>query len=322
MATLVTGATGFLGRHLTDRLLQEGRTVRIVTRRSGDVPFDWKGRVEVVSGDLASSEVQRVAVEHISEIFNLAGEHRDPTAMRRVNVDAVKGLIEAASLAGVRQIIHASSVGVIGASRAGPVSEEEPCRPRNEYERTKLAGEQIGLEVARKTGVRLLVVRPTTVFGEGVDPSKDSLLAWLRAVQSGRFVFIGNRAIANYVYVRDVADAIVQLAAIKHPDSTIFTLGDPIPMGDFVAAIAQALGVPPPRRTLPRWAAFVVGAGLEGAHRLVGIPAPLTRQRVRALSSATMFTSAKLRSLGVTLSSGYRVGLDQTVKWHRTAGRL
>lgn len=322
MATLVTGATGFLGRHLTERLLQKGQTVRIVTRRPGNLPDDWKGRVEVVSGDLTDPQVQRAAVEDMSEIFNLAGEHRDEVAMRRVNVDAVKGLVEAASLAGVKQFIHASSVGVIGAKRAGLVTEEEPCRPRNEYERTKLAGERIALEVAGTTGMRLLVVRPTTIFGEGADPSGDSLLAWLRAVQNGRFVFIGGRATANYVYVRDVADAMVELASINHPDSSTFILGDPIPMGDFVAAIAQALGVPPPGRTMPAWAAYVVGAGLEGANRLIGTSAPLTRQRVRALSTGTMFTSAKLHSLGVALRSGYRVGLDHTVKWHRAAGRL
>src|SRR5437899_1842637 len=173
MAILVTGATGFIGRHLTKRLLESGSLVRVVTRNSERLPSEWAGR----------------------------GETRDLSSMQAVNVEAMRGLAEAAVAAGVKRIVHVSSVGVISAVGSGVVTEETPCRPRNAYERSKLEGEQVVLACARAGRIEALIVRPTIVFGEGTARPGDSFLEWLRAVQQGRFVFIGTKAVANYVYV-------------------------------------------------------------------------------------------------------------------------
>lgn len=243
--------------------------------------------------------------------------------MRTANADAARDLVQAASAAGAKRFVHLSSVGVIGTDAADDVTEDTPCRPKNEYERTKLEGERAVLEFARTTGFDAVVVRPTIVFGEGTTRSRDSLLEWLRAVQRGRFVFIGTRAVANYVYVGDVVEALFKLAERPSPGGEIFHLADPAPMCDFVGAMSEALDVACPSRVVPTWAAYAAAAGMEAANRLIGTPTPLTFSRVRALSGSSRFSGDKLRiRAGIALPFGYRLGLTHTVQWYRRTGKL
>ncbi len=318
MPILVTGASGFIGRHLTGRLLERGQPVRVLTRRPERLPAEWTGRVEIVAGSLPDSRAIETAMKGASLVFHLAAELRDPPAMHAVNADAPRALIEAAQKAGAKRFVHLSSVGVIGADGAGEVNENAECKPKNEYERTKREGELAVLRFAEKTGFDTVVIRPTIVFGEGVE-GRDSMLEWMRAVRDGRFRFIGTQAMANYVYVGDVVDAMLRLSERPSPGGEIFHVADPAPMRDFVGAMADALGAVPPAGTIPVWAAYAAAAGLEASRRLLGTPAPLTVTRVQALSTTVVFSGTKA---GVTLPFGYRAGLQRTVRWYRVTGRL
>ncbi|TAL09703.1 MAG: NAD-dependent epimerase/dehydratase family protein, partial [Nitrospirae bacterium] len=200
MPILVTGASGFIGRHLTGKLLESGASVRVATRHPERLPSEWKGRLEVVAGSLTDKHTVETVTKGASLVFHLAGETQDAASMQAANADAARELARAAGAAGVKRFVHLSSVGVIGANGAGDVTEDVPCHPRNEYERTKLEGERAVLEFAWVTGFDAVVVRPTIVFGEGVSRSRDSLLEWLKALQRGRFAFIGGKAVANYAY--------------------------------------------------------------------------------------------------------------------------
>ena len=320
---LVTGASGFIGRHLTKRLLESGSSVRVVTRNPHRLPSEWAGRVETVRGSLLGSGVREAATKGVSLIFSLAGETRDQSSMQAVNVEAMRGLVEAAVAAGVKRIVHLSSVGVVGAVGPGVFTEETLCRPRNAYERSKLEGEQVVLACAKTSQIEAVIARPTIVFGEGIMRLDDSFLEWLRAVQQGRFVFIGTKAVANYVYVGDVVEAMLRLAERPVSGPATYIVADPAPMWDLVGTMAQALGVPAPTRSVPVWAAYLAGTGLEAAHRLIGTRAPLTPARVRALSSQTVFSGDKLRKeASIAFPFGYRAGLVRTVRWYQDAGKL
>ena len=318
MAILVTGATGFIGLHLTKRLLESGSLVRVVARNSERLPSEWAGRVETIRGSLLDRGVREAATKGVSLIFNLAGETRDLSSMQAVNVEAMRGLAEAAVAAGVKRIVHVSSVGVISAVGSGVVTEETPCRPRNAYERSKLEGEQVVLACARAGRIEAVIVRPTIVFGEGTARPGDSFLEWLRAVQQGRFVFIGTKAVANYVYVGDVVEAMLRLAERPMSEPATYIVADPGPMRDFVGGMAQALGVPAPTRSVPLWAAYTLALGMTVANRLTGTPVPLTLSRVRALSTECVFSGDKLRrEAGIAFPFGYRKGLERTIAWYR-----
>jgi nucleoside-diphosphate-sugar epimerase len=323
MPILITGASGFIGRYLTDKLLERGMPIRVITRCPDRLPPEWAGRTEVVAGSVTDRHTIESAMKGVSLVFHLAGETQHTAAMHAVNADAACELVRATAAAGAKRFVHLSSVGVIGSDRDGEVAEDAPCRPKNEYERTKLEGERAVLEFARTSGFDAVVVRLTIVFGEGANQTRDSLLEWMKAILRGRFAFIGQDAVANYVYVGDAIEAMLRLSERPCPGGEIFHVADPAPMRDFVGAMAEALGVVCPSRTLPVWFAYVTAVGLEAANRLLGIPAPLTWSRVRALSSACRFGGDKLRSqAGIALPFGYRTGLARTVQWYRAVGKL
>jgi nucleoside-diphosphate-sugar epimerase len=320
---LVTGATGFIGRHLITRLLHEGRSIRIITRKPDNLPPEWRERLQIVTGDLLDPEVRKAATHGISSVFHLAAEINNPAIMEAINIGAVRLVLEAAVAARVKSFVHLSSIGVVGAFQAGVITEETPCQPQNEYERTKLEGERTVSEFAKSGRIKAVILRPTIVFGEDQVRPRDSVLSWLRAIQQGRFFFIGEGSMANYVYVGDVVETMVRLAESLHPESIILNVANPAPMSDFVRAMADALGVAPPTRSIPVWLAYAAGTAFETTNRLIGTPAPLTRPRVRALSSKCVYSDDKLRQqMGLMLPFGYERGLARTVRWYKRVGKL
>lgn len=314
---LITGAAGFVGQHLVDQLLEQGQAIKILTRGERHLPSSWTNCVEIIRGDLTDPLTLARAVADVTTVYHLAGELRELSLMHAVNVEGTRNLLATCEKSSVRQVVHLSSVGVMGATQMGAVDEDWPCHPLNEYERSKYEAETIALEWSKKTGVTVTVLRPTIVFGEGVRSSSDSILAWLRAIQAGRFVFLDSRAIANYVYVADVVSA-CRLAFASRVGG-IFIVADPCLLTDFVNAAADFLGVPPPRFLIPARYAAIVAFVAQSVWR----DSPLTLSRVRALANRTCYTSKRIhRALTWQPTNGWREGLRRTIAWYREQGQL
>lgn len=321
MINLVTGATGFIGQHVVDQLLLAGDAVRVLTRGDRPLPQPWLGQVEVIYGELNDSAALLKAVSGCGAVFHLAAELRDPAKMDYVNIEGTRCLLEMCDKTGVRRLIHLSSVGVLGVTRKGDVDEMEPCRPRNHYERSKYTAEKLVLAWSREPDKRAIVIRPTNVFGDGHRSGSDSMLSWLQAIQKGRFVFFGRKAISNYVYVKDVADACC--GAARFNSSGVFIINDPCMLEDFVSVAAGALGVPAPRIFIPLPLAYAAALAFQGAAWLTRRRSPLTLSRVRALSTRTLYLSNRIHvAWGWWPAIGYKVGLQRTVNWYRNMGQV
>lgn len=321
MINLVTGATGFIGRHVVDQLLLAGDTVRVLTRGDHPIPQAWLDHVEVINGELNDLRTLQKAVSGCGAVFHLAAELRDPTKLDYINIEGTRCLLEMCDKSGVRRLIHLSSVGVMGVTHKGDVDETEPCHSQNHYESSKYAAEKLILAWCTDPDKQAIVIRPTNVFGDGPRSGSDSMLSWLQAIQKGRFVFFGRQAISNYIYVKDVAAACC--GAARFTSAGVFIINDPCMLEDFVSAAAEALGVPVPRVFIPVPLAYAAALAFQGAAWLTRRRSPLTVSRVHALSIRTRYISNRIHAAwGWWPAIGYKVGLQRTVNWYRNMGQL
>ena len=148
--------------------------------------------IAVAAGDIREAgAVERAAqgvevIYHIAAIYRQAGLREDE--YRAVNARAVATVIEAASRAGVRRVVHCSTVGVHGDVEHPPADEDAPLRPGDIYQVTKLEGEQAARDAAARTGVEVVIARPTGIYG----PGDRRLLKLFRGVARRRFVVLGS----------------------------------------------------------------------------------------------------------------------------------
>lgn len=276
MTMLVTGATGFVGRALTARLLAEGRAIRVAARRRGEY-----NAPTVVIGDLAGDVDWSEAVEGVDTVIHLAGrahilgrEARSDSSFLRVNVDATRSLAQASAVAGVRRLVFLSSAKVMGdESGALPFRESDTPVPVGLYAESKWLAEQAALEVARTTSLSVVILRSPLVYGPGV---RANFLALLRAVDRGVPMPFG--AVANVrslIAVDNLVDALLACAADPSSSSEVYFAKDSEDLSTcaLIRIMADALGrkvrlVPVPPAAL-RFGARLLGRA-DMLARLIG----------------------------------------------------
>lgn len=173
---IVTGATGFIGRHLINKLLevQAPLKIRALTRQS---TVDFGQKVEVVSGDISDQVALETLLVADSVVVNLAFSNTDTSGGAIRNIEA---LAEACIKAGVKRFIHCSSISVYGRV-TGLITEATACKPVDDYGRTKLKVEE-RLRALASGNFELVILRVAEVFGEG----GKSLLSLINSLSAGR----------------------------------------------------------------------------------------------------------------------------------------
>lgn len=313
---LVTGAGGFIGTHLAGHLVDVGWEVAAVDL---EIPEGGPDGVRWRRADLLEPGAWADLLDGVDTVFHLASAHLQvdapPGWYERVNVAGAAALVRLCADAGVRRLVHAGTVGVYGHVASPPADENAPTRPANEYERTKLEGERAVLRAAAETGLDVVVLRPSWVYGPGC-PRTARLL---RTVREGRFAFVGDGSnLRHPIFVSDVVRAF-ELAA----DAPASAVGRPwlavgpraVTVRALVDACARVQDVPPPRRRLPRPLVAVGAAGAEWAFRLMGKEPPISRRSLAFFDHDNAFDgSAAERELGfravVELDEGLRRTLE------------
>ena len=289
MIVAVTGGTGFIGKRLVARHLAEGDAVRVLSRRAARERTAG-GLLDLYPGDLTDGTADlRRFVDGARVLYHCAGEVRDPARMRALHVEGTRNLSEAAA-GRIGVWVQLSSVGAYGPRRAGVVTEETPPFPEGIYERTKAESDGIVAEAAAGGAFGLSILRPSNVFGPGM-PNR-SLVAMIAMIDRGLFFFIGEHgAIANYIHVDGVADALMRCGRMPQARGRTYNLSEHRTMEEFVAAIADALGRRRPTARLPETPVRLVA-------RILGkVPGfPLTESRVNALVSRAIYPDTRIRS--------------------------
>lgn len=317
---LVTGATGFVGRHVVGVLQARGYSVRALVHQRRELPPG----VESVALDLARPSDLRDVVAGCAGIVHAAAlldPISDPEAAERVNHLATLELAQAAAATGARAFVFVSTQAAIGYHPgAGLLGSDAPCAPTTVYGRSKLAAER-ALAAASLGALRSVILRPPTVYGPG---ERRNFLALTRAVDSGVFAVPGrgdNRM--STCWVGNLADACAWALETRPVRGVVHVADEPVlSFRQLVETLAWALGRPLSPLPFPLPVARALGLVAEVAFGLAGKDPPLSRARLRTLTADSALDTSETRRLGFVPRVRFSDGVSRTVAWYRDEGLL
>lgn len=269
MKVLVTGGAGFIGSHVTERLIGDGHAVTVLddlstgTRANLDAVV---GDVEWVDGDVADgSTVARAvrgcdAVVHLAAVASVQASVADPLGTHRTNLMGTIQLLEAAARTGIERVVYASSAAVYGEATELPIREDAPKRPMSPYAIDKLAGEYYLAHYRRSGAFAANAFRFFNVYGPRQDPSSPYsgvISVFLDRARSGDGVTIygDGRQTRDFVYVQDLVDVLTAAVTgavvdgapegVDSPAVNVAT-GRSVDLLELLGAVTEAAGLTKP----------------------------------------------------------------------------
>jgi nucleoside-diphosphate-sugar epimerase len=302
----VTGVGGFIGAALAASAKARGMRVRGLDQSPAASRRPELAGVDVVVGDICDPAAAAAVCAGADVVVHTAAvvkEHGPRELFQRVNVDGSRIVAGAAKAAGVRRLVHFSSVMVYGFTYPDGVEEDGPLRGEgNAYCETKIEGELAARAFHDAGRFDVTVIRPGDVYGAGSVPWVVRPFDLLRA---GLFVVpSGGRGLINHVYVDNLLEAV--FAAVERDANGVFTVTDGVgtPCVDYFAPIARAAGRKG-IRTAPAAILRPLFAGIEAASALLGREPPARRSAVDYLMRPYPYSIVKARR-----ELGYEPGVD------------
>jgi nucleoside-diphosphate-sugar epimerase len=321
---LITGATGFVGSALAGTLAAAGAEIWALARPGSDQHRLAGLDVHWLPGDVTEPVSLQGFCRGMDWVIHAAGMLGQAgvaeSTYRQLHVEGTVNVLREAQAAGVKRVLYISSPGVLGPITGPPATEEAPLAPSNAYERSKAAAEQVAADFIR-SGLPLVIARPEFIYG----PGDTHVLGLFRAVQQGRFFYIGQgHHTCHPTYIDDAVQGVILCLAEGRPGQIYHITGpQAVTFRQLGEAMADALGVRRPRLALPRPLAWLGAAGLELTGWLTGRSVPLSRTGVAFFSEDRRFSWRKAQiELGYQPAVDLTEGLIKTVAWYRQQGLL
>jgi nucleoside-diphosphate-sugar epimerase len=329
MKALVTGATGFIGARLAERLASGGHDVvafgaentELETRRRRALE---SAGVRVEIGSVADAALLARLVTGVDTVFHLAAAQHESNVgedyFRAINVEGTRNLLEACTAANVRRYVHGSTIGVYGSARGGTLDEESTPRPENIYGVTKLEAESVVRTYANR--LPFTIVRISETYG----PGDGRLLKLFKLVNDGVVPLIGGgRNEHQPVFVDDLVTGL-ELAAARQEavgETIVLAGAEVLPTRTFIERVAEALGKPLRAVSLPLAPFLLAAVVCETTFRPLGISPPWHRRRLDFFVKRFAFSQEKAkRLLGYAPAVSFKQGAALTADWYRTEGLL
>ncbi|MEP7325235.1 MAG: NAD(P)-dependent oxidoreductase [Gemmatimonadota bacterium] len=318
MKALLTGATGFVGRHLVSTLLRRGDDVTALIRSPQKAQDIADTGVRLITGDLDDQRAMAQAAEGQDVVYHVAGltAALSEAEFLHVNRDGTQALLAAATVAGCRRFVLVSSAAAAGPSQPGvPSTGDEPPHPVTIYGESKLAGER----VVRASSIPWTIVRPPAVYG----PGDRELLRIFKLARLGIApVFGGGRQELSLVYGPDLGEA---LAAAGHAPAAVGKVyyachPEVVTSGMMVREIGRAMGKSVRLLPLPGFLANGILTVTGAAARLTGKATLLTRDKAHEfLAPAWTADPSRLTAdTGWRAEHDLRSGVSETLEWYRS----
>jgi nucleoside-diphosphate-sugar epimerase len=329
MATscLITGATGFVGGHLAQACAERGWSVRALVRSSSDTRLLERPNIALVRGDLTDGAAVREALQGVEAVFHCAAKVGDwgrVEEYRAVNVEALRGLLDACRDVLLSRFIHFSSLGVYAARHHYGTDESEPlpAQHMDGYTQTKVESEQLVLRYHREHKLPVVVLRPGFIYGPRDRTVMPKLIDNIRK-RKLRYIGRSSKRAMNCIYVGNLVEA--ALLAVEKPEAVgqIYNLtdGEFVSKRRFIESIVEGMGLPHPKPVpVPLWTARVMAWWMERDARKKNSPKPprLTQGRLKFLGLNLDFSIEKAkRELNYRPRWSFDEGMRETVAWYK-----
>ncbi len=327
MRVLVTGGTGFTGKALVKRLVDEGHEVVALDYKEGlgtDELRQWG--VEVVLGSVLEDEAVSRCMRGVEIVHHLAAAFREldvpETHYYNVNVEGTRKVLEAAAKEGVRKFVYCSTCGVHGNVENPPADEDAPIRPADYYQRTKYLAEPIVREF-HEAGMHTSILRPAAIYGPG-DPERFYMI--FKRVSTGTFPMFGDgKTLYHPLYIDNLVDAFLLVMEPERGDGGTYLIADEefVEIEDLVRRVAKALDVDLRIPHYPVGPLVVAGHVCEKVCKPLHIKPPIFPRRVDWFRQNRAFDIGRAkRELGYEPRVGLDEGLRRTAEWYREKGYL
>ncbi len=323
---LVTGATGFLGRHLVKDLCNLGVEVSILARKTSNMEPFVGLPIKVHYGDITDRLSLLKACENQDYVYHLAGfiayKKSDREMMDKINVDGTAALLDACITHKIQKVLHLSSVVTIGANiKPEPIDETfeyNLAKYNLGYFETKRLAEELAINAFKQNGLPVYLINPSTIYGAG-DGTKGSRKTQIK-VAKGTFKLYPPGGV-NVVYAKDVIKAIHLCLEKGQPARRYIISGDNLTIKELFAMIASVAGVPAPNIPIPRF--FMKGMGHFGDFiRYLGAETSLSSETAITASLYHWFNNQRARDELGFKPTPARTAIEESISWMKQQGLL
>ena len=322
MKNLVTGATGFIGSHIAERLMEEGEDVVALVRRSSNTQFLESIMVRLSYGDINDFDSLKIAMKGVDRIYHCAAIAEEWISQKeayRVNVEGTRNLLECARVEKVKRFIFISSLAVLGMKDHYGTPRDAPYHKSGDsYIDTKIDSEKLVLEYHRNFNLPVTVIRPGFVFGPR---DKKFIPRILERLSKDKFIFVGNgKNKIDVVYIDNLLNAILLAGKNQGSVGQIYNVTNDSGMDleNFIFKIADVWRFKRPSRHMPKFIGYLVCRllGTWAAITKSKKPPYITKTGIKFLSLNLDFDITRTREeLGYEPLVDIEEGLMRTKRW-------
>ncbi len=322
---LITGATGFSGAWLIQKLLKQSLEITAIARISSDLtpfrgmPIRW------IKGDVFDPDLIKQAMKSIHYVFHLATPFREAKAAdniyHKVHVDSTRLMVECAlAQPEFKRFILVSTIGVHGHVESPPIDETGPINHGDLYQQSKWAAEMFLNQFAQANDFPVTIVRPSSIYG----PGDKRLLIIYKWVAHKWIPVIGNGSnLLHFIHVDDFTDFLIHAATHPAADGETFICGSPSAMtfSQLLNLIAEQYNTKIYLLKFPKRLTFLVGDIIEGFCKPLGIEPPIYRRRLAFYTKDRSFNTQKMTQLlGFETKHTDQQGIADLTQWYLDNG--
>lgn len=257
--TLITGADGFIGSHLTEALVRQGHKVRVFVMYNSFNSWGWldhcspdiKGQFEVFTGDIRDPHGVKEAMKGCDAVLHLAAliaipySYHSPDTYVDTNVKGTLNVLQAARELGIKKVVHTSTSEVYGTARLVPITEDHPLQGQSPYSATKIAADQLAYSFYASFGLPVVIVRPFNTYGPR-QSARAVIPTIITQIANGqRQIKLGAVSpTRDFNYVADTVAGFIAALESDNGVGEVINLGSnfEISIGDTAHAIAEVMG--------------------------------------------------------------------------------